>query len=90
MLRLLLGPLALLALVSLGPTSVEAQSCAELWHRRNSIFKDAGYCFRTPRGVRAFGNAGCLYDDEDEVPLSDRQRRMVAQIRAMERAYGCR
>jgi YARHG domain len=71
-------------------TPAQAQSCADLWYQRNSIFKEAGYCFRTPRGVRAFGNAGCLYDEESEVPLSDRQRRIVAQIRATERAYGCR
>jgi len=24
-------------------------SCSELWRERNQIFKDAGYCFKTPR-----------------------------------------
>jgi hypothetical protein len=32
----------------------QAQSCGELWYRRNSIYKQAGYCFKTARhpGVR--------------------------------------
>ncbi|GJD98853.1 YARHG domain-containing protein [Methylobacterium isbiliense] len=66
-----------------------AQGCDELWYERNRIYKEAGYCFRTPRGIRAFGNAGCSYDDERDVPLSARQRETVAQIRRTERAIGC-
>lgn len=66
-----------------------AQSCGDLWYQRNAIYKAAGYCFRTPRGIRAFGNAGCQYDDEADVPLSARQRGEVAEIRATERGLGC-
>jgi len=36
--------------------------CDQLWFGRNSIFKVAGYCFKTPRAIAAFGNAGCLSD----------------------------
>jgi hypothetical protein len=70
-------------------SEARAQSCGELWHQRNSIYKEAGYCFRTPRAIRAFGNAGCSYDSEYDVPLSPRQRQRVASIRAMERDLGC-
>ena len=66
-----------------------AQSCGQLWYERNSIYKAAGYCFRTPRAISAFGNAGCTYDSEYDVPLSPRQRRRVEDIRAMEREFGC-
>ncbi|WP_244424050.1 YARHG domain-containing protein [Methylobacterium sp. GXF4] len=43
--------------------------CEELWSERNAIFKAAGYCFRTPQAIQAFGNAGCQFDDEADVPL---------------------
>ena len=70
-------------------SKAQAQSCSELWYQRNSIYKEAGYCFRTPRAIRAFGNAGCSYDSEYDVPLSPRQRQRVNYIRAMERDLGC-
>lgn len=66
-----------------------AASCEDLWYRRNAIFKAAGYCFRSPRGIQAFGNAGCQFDDEAMVPLSGRARAEVADIRAAERGLGC-
>nr|WP_238206789.1 YARHG domain-containing protein [Methylobacterium aerolatum] len=65
-------------------------SCDDLWYERNAIFKAAGYCFRSPRGIQAFGNAGCQYDDEADVPLSTRQRTQVEDLRAAERRLGCR
>jgi hypothetical protein len=68
---------------------VASSSCDDLWFERNATFKAAGYCFHSPRGIRMFGNAGCQYDDEADVPLSARQREQVAQIRAMERRLGC-
>ena len=67
-----------------------AQSCGDLWYERNAIYKDAGYCFNTQRGIRAFGNAGCQYDNVNDVPLSANNRARVAEIVRMERGYGCR
>ncbi|KQP38607.1 hypothetical protein ASF49_05025 [Methylobacterium sp. Leaf104] len=71
------------------PSGAAAPSCEALWTERNAIFKAGGYCFRTPQAIRAFGNAGCQYDDEAEVPLSARQREQVARIRTSERSLGC-
>lgn len=71
------------------PSGSASSSCEELWSERNAIFKAVGYCFRTSQAIRAFGNAGCQFDDEADVPLSTRQREQVAQIRAMERQLGC-
>lgn len=77
---------ALMAMAS----SVNAQgTCQRLWVERNSIYKAAGYCFNTPRGVRYFGNAGCSYDNVRDVPLSDSDRARIARIVAEERAMGC-
>ncbi|MFO1135809.1 MAG: YARHG domain-containing protein [Rhodoblastus sp.] len=77
----------------LGGASVipaHAQSCGDLWYERNAIYKDAGYCFNTPRGIRTFGNAGCQYDNVNDVPLSANSRARIAEIVRMERGYGCR
>jgi hypothetical protein len=70
-------------------SSAAKASCASLWFERNQIYKDAGYCFKTPRAMRAFGNAGCSYDDIDDVPLSANQRAVVQGIAAQERRMGC-
>jgi hypothetical protein len=65
------------------------RSCSELWYERNNIFKDAGYCFKTSRAIRTFGNAGCAYDSESDVPLSERDRQRVNAIQRIEREKGC-
>ncbi|HZT86653.1 MAG TPA: YARHG domain-containing protein [Stellaceae bacterium] len=67
-----------------------AQSCDQLWYERNSIYKAAGYCFKTARAIRAFGNAGCMYDVEAALPLSRFQRERIAAIVREERILGCR
>jgi hypothetical protein len=66
-----------------------AQSCQALWYERNSYYKDAGYCFKTTRAIRAFGNAGCQYDSERDLPLSALMRARINQIVRAERALGC-
>jgi len=66
-----------------------AQSCSALWHQRNSIFKDAGYCFKTPRAISTFGNAGRSFDSEYDLPLSSRDRATVNRIKGLERQKGC-
>jgi hypothetical protein len=67
----------------------EFWTCADLWQNRNQIYKSAGYCFRTQRGIRTFGNAGCQYDDLNDVPLSVNLRRDVAEITRFERIKRC-
>lgn len=82
--------LALSALLAVAASPAAAAfPCDALWGERNAIYKDAGYCFRTERAIRAFGNAGCRYDDLADVPLSARQRADIADIQRQERANGC-
>ena len=72
------------------PSTVDAtSSCDQLWSERNNIFKAAGYCFKNGRAVQVFGNAGCLYDDERNVPLSDNQRQKITEITQLESSKGC-
>ena len=82
---------ALLAAATLGATAsvASAQSCADLWVERNTYYKQAGYCFKTRRAIEYFGNAGCGYYNERDVPLSAAVRARINQIVRTERAYGC-
>jgi len=64
-------------------------SCGQLWQARNQIYKNAGYCFKTPRAISFFGNAGCQYDSMGAVPLSSGDQYEVAQIVRVERSKGC-
>jgi YARHG domain len=64
-------------------------SCDQLWFGRNSIFKAAGYCFKTPRAIAAFGNAGCQYDDINAVRLSAEDQNFAEAIQQAEQAKAC-
>jgi hypothetical protein len=88
--QLMTGMLIGAGLMALAPQGASAQGlCERLWVERNTIYKQNGYCFNTPRGVRYFGNAGCQYDDVRQVPLSSYEQQRIAQIVAQEREMGC-
>ena len=70
-------------------TVASAQSCNDLWVERNTYYKQGGYCFKTRRAISYFGNAGCAYDNERDMPLSQAVRARINQIVALERAYRC-
>jgi YARHG domain len=86
-----IGMLAAITAASLGInlSTAHAQNCNELWVERNSIYKEAGYCFHTPRAIQHFGNAGCKYDNEAQVPLSSGDRARIAEITRMEQRSAC-
>lgn len=69
--------------------SVTDFTCDQLWFGRNSIFKEAGYCFKTPRAISAFGNAGCKYDDIQAVPLSAENQNLASAIQRAEQIKAC-
>lgn len=64
--------------------------CDRLWVERNQIYKDYGYCFKTERAIRYFGNRGCRYEYEEDIPISRRDRARISDIQAEERELGCR
>jgi hypothetical protein len=64
-------------------------SCDELSLLRNTIYKAAGYCFQTERGITQLGNEGCRFADADDVPLSEKQRDRLAAIRKAEIEKSC-
>ncbi len=73
-------------------TAANAQGrvCHRLWVERNQIYKDYGYCFKTERAIRYFGNRGCRYESESDIRMSRRDRAIIDRIKAEERDYGCR
>jgi hypothetical protein len=64
-------------------------ACFRLWVARNSIYKANGFCFKTDRAISYFGNAGCRYNYEGDVPMSRYDRARIARIQAEERDLGC-
>lgn len=51
-------PIALVSLIGaalLVPAAAKGESCDQLWQARNSIFAEAGHCFKTSRSIAVFG-----------------------------------
>lgn len=67
----------------------DTYTCEQLWWERNVIYKERGYCVKTARAIRAFGNEGCQYDDAESVPLSHTERQIISTIQAWERRKRC-
>jgi len=64
-------------------------SCENLWHVRNRIYDEAGYCFKTARGKAAFDNSDCHVRTESRLKLSRLERNNIETIRQVERQKGC-
>lgn len=80
------------ACANLSPAAAQdywSLSCGDLWYRRNAIFARNGYCFKTDRALRVFGNENCRYYVEADVPMSQGERRQVEILRDVERQKGC-
>ena len=91
-LRAAVLPLAALLAIAAAPAHARsggAPSCDDLWYERNALYKAGGYCFRTARAIRTFGNAGCSHDSTDDVPLSANDRRRIGDIQRIEGRQGC-
>jgi hypothetical protein len=67
----------------------EKLGCDQLWTARNGIYAAHNYCFQTQRGIDEFGNTGCRYTDQSEVPLNDYERANIKVIQSIEKARGC-
>lgn len=60
-------------------------SCDQLWFQRNSIYAQHGHCFKTARGIAAFGR-GCFAPFGQLTPQA---QSTVNAIIAWERRKGC-
>jgi hypothetical protein len=70
-------------------SQLRQHTCEQLWLLRNSIFKEAGYCFSSDKARATFGNDSCSFDDERLVPLNDYQRRNIDLFKSVEKKRGC-
>jgi hypothetical protein len=73
----------------ISPHDAEKLGCDQLWTVRNGIFAARGYCFQTPRGKEEFGNDGCRFPVQEDVPLNDFERANIRVIQSIERRRGC-
>lgn len=71
-------------------SALRGLSCDVLWTVRNTIYYENGYCFKTARGLAAFDNSGCSYDEAGMVPLNNYERNNIGRIVKVEREKGCR
>jgi len=62
-----------------------AKTCFALWKERNSIFAEAGYCFKSQKAIDAFGKR--CYPPYGK--LSKEEQDIVSKLRAQERQYNC-
>jgi hypothetical protein len=60
-------------------------SCYGLWHERNRVLAEHGYCFQKERTIRVFGRA-CF---PPYGALSESDRCYVQALQRLERANGC-
>ncbi len=67
----------------------EGSACNSLWYRRNKIYFDNGYCFKTERSIKAFGNKNCRFPVEADVPMSPSDRAQIDLIRTLEQQNRC-
>lgn len=69
----------------MGKVYYHEMSCAQLWYERNAIFARHGYCFKTQRGINAFGK-GCT-PPYGKIPGN--LKKVVKEIQGYERRNGC-
>lgn len=60
-------------------------SCKELWHERNGIYANNGYCFQSPSTIAIFGK-GCFAPYGQ---LSKSEQSTVSEISKWEAIKGC-
>ena len=67
------------------PAAAKADSCDQLWRARNSIFAEAGHCFKTSRAIAIFGPR--CYPPYGRLKAAQEAR--VNAIIAEESRFGC-
>ncbi len=65
--------------------AARADACDRLWHKRNAIYADYGYCFKTERARSVFGYV--CHPPFGRLPPWAQRR--VSEIQAEEDGMGC-
>ena len=75
--------------VPVSKAELEPLTCETLWILRNSIFDQAGYCFKTQKAKDWFNNEDCKVEDAAALNISPVQKSNIDKIKAMESWKGC-
>lgn len=78
------------SLERISAANLAGATCEDLYLARNAIYFANGYCFKTQRAIATFGNAGCRWRNDGEVPFTRLERANIDSITAVERRSGCR
>lgn len=71
-------------------SDVRQLSCGSLWLVRNTIYDEAGLCFKTAAAKAQFDNSDCFVNNPAKVKLNRFERANIETIRGVERQKGCR
>lgn len=82
---LMAAAVSLTAISAASAQSPRSMSCEDLWYARNSIYAEAGYCFKTRRAISVFGRR-C---HPPFGRLGGYERRRVEEIQSWEARKGC-
>lgn len=63
--------------------------CDVLWELRNEIYYENGYCFKTKKAIRFFGNDECEYDDAEDIRFNRYEQRNISTIASVEKELQC-
>jgi len=83
------GAVSTLPAGAMADDAADGLSCHDLWVMRNQVYKDHGYCFKTEKARTYFGNGGCYVDDEGDVQMSWKERKLVMKYKHWETMKGC-
>jgi hypothetical protein len=64
-------------------------NCEFLYQMRNGIYAEHHYCFRTPRAIASFGNAGCVSSDVNALGMSSLELANAGAILQAEKIKRC-
>lgn len=68
---------------------LDGPNCDFLYTMRNAIYRQHGYCFKTPKAIATFGNDGCSVDNANNLGLNAFERDNAALIARAESIKGC-
>jgi hypothetical protein len=81
-----LGVVIVAVMAGIQPAWAEGDECISLYVKRNQIYADAHYCFKTEKALQYFSNRDCI---PGKPRLTPSQRRQIAEIEKEARRY-CR
>lgn len=84
-----LGTMGCTHMEAFEPDQLYGLSCRNLWHVRNSIYDDNGYCFKTKAAQAEFDNSDCFVQDAARLRFNSFEQKNITRIARIEREKGC-